>query len=134
MNISQMTGHQTVNPVKIEQGQTEQLEASASVSSRVEFENKKAAQAHQTNGTQVERMQDEVQKGQIKDLVDQMNKSLDPFNTSLKFGFHDTSDTYYVSVVDTNTNDIIRKFPSEEAMQLSVKMKEFVGMIFDQKG
>jgi len=134
MNIAQVTGHQAINPAKIEQGQMEQVEDNASVSSRVEVENKKAAESDKTTDTEVERIQDEIQKAQIKDLVEQMNKSLDPLKTSLKFGFHDISNTYYVSVVDTNTNDIIRTFPSEEAMQLSVKMKEFVGMIFDQKG
>jgi len=134
MNISQMARHQSINPIKVEQGQVEQVDADILVSSKVELENRKAAESDKTTDTEVERIQDEIQRSQMKDMVEQMNKSLDPFKTSLKFGFHDTSNTYYVSIVDTNTNDIIRTFPPEEVMELSVKMKEFVGMIFDQKG
>jgi len=134
MNISQMARHQSINPIKVEQGQVEQVDADILVSSKVELENRKAAESDKTTDTEVERIQDEIQRSQMKDMVEQMNKSLDPFKTSLKFGFHDASDTYYVSIVDTNTNDIIRTFPPEEVMELSVKMKEFVGMIFDQKG
>lgn len=134
MDITQLSG-QTYGKVHIEtEGTDAKQQANASVSSRVEYENKKAAEAHKTEGTQMERMQSEVQKGQLKDLVDNLNKSLDPFNTSLKFGFNDKAETYFVSVIDTNTNDVIRKFPTEEAMQLSQKMKELVGMIFDKKG
>lgn len=133
MDVTQISG-QAYGQVSVEADSVESQKANATVTSRVEFENKKAAAAHKTEGTQMEQMQEDVQKGQLQDLVDNMNKSLDPFNTSLKFGFNDKSDTYFVSVIDTQTNDIIRKFPTEEAMQLQKKMKELVGMIFDQKG
>ncbi|MDP3265287.1 MAG: flagellar protein FlaG [Sulfuricurvum sp.] len=67
-------------------------------------------------------------------LIDQLNKSLDPFNTSLRFGFDDSSKDFYVSVIDTQHNQVLRRFPLEQAEQLLPKMKEVTGMLFDIKG
>ena len=67
-------------------------------------------------------------------LIDQLNKSLDPFNTSLRFGFDDSSKDFYVSVIDTQHNKVLRRFPLEQAEQLLPKMKEVTGMLFDIKG
>ncbi len=36
--------------------------------------------------------------------------------------------------MERSTGKLIRKIPSDEAMRLSEKMKEIVGMIFDKKG
>ncbi len=64
-------------------------------------------------------------------LIDQLNKSLDPFSTSLRFGY---DDSFYVSVIDTQRNQVLRRFPLEQAEQLLPKMKEVIGMLFDIKG
>jgi len=39
----------------------------------------------------------------------------------------------YVTVIDTRNNEVIRQIPSEQAMKLAEKMKELVGMLFDEK-
>lgn len=73
--------------------------------------------------------QDEMEK-----LIDQLNQSLNPFNTTLKFGFDNTSDDFYVSVIETKSNRMLRRFPVEQAEQLLPKMQEVNGLLFDQKG
>lgn len=70
---------------------------------------------------------------QVKELVDQLNKALAPMNTSLKFGV-DMQDIFYVSVVDTENNKMIRRFPAEDAAVFLPKMREVSGMLFDSKG
>lgn len=67
-------------------------------------------------------------------LIDKLNKSLDPFNTSLRFGFDSQSDDFYVSVIETQTQKVLRRFPAEQAEQLLPKMEEVTGILFDQKG
>lgn len=69
---------------------------------------------------------------EIEDLVMKLNRSLNPFNTSLRFGFDNSSEDFYVSVIDTKTNDMIRRFPVEEAQFLLPKMQELNGLLFDQ--
>jgi flagellar protein FlaG len=67
-------------------------------------------------------------------LIEQLNRSLDPFNTTLRFGFDNSSKDFYVSVIDTKTNHMLRRFPVEQAELLLPKMQEVNGLLFDQKG
>ncbi|MBD3809235.1 MAG: flagellar protein FlaG [Sulfuricurvum sp.] len=71
---------------------------------------------------------------QIDELIEQLNRYLDPFNTSLRFGFDNSSEDFYVSVIDTKSNRILRRFPVEQAEQLLPKIQEINGLLFDQKG
>ena len=72
-------------------------------------------------------------KEQVQDLVDQLNKALAPMTTNIKFGV-DFQDIFYVSVIESETNKMIRRFPAEEAVGFLPKMKEVSGILFDSKG
>ena len=87
-------------------------------------------------------VQAEVQKSDIDSKVDkleqkhidelnQMSKSMD---VDIKFAYNDKIDTMYVSVIDKNSGEVIRKLPTEDAMKLKETMKEFIGSLFDKKG
>lgn len=71
---------------------------------------------------------------QMDKLIEQLNRSLDPFNTSLRFGFDNSSKDFYVSVIETKSNRVLRRFPQEQAEQLLPKMQEITGLLFDHKG
>jgi flagellar protein FlaG len=88
----------------------------------------------------VKQMQDENvnsekinSKEQMDDLVEKLNKAISPFNTSIKFGV-DTNDIFYVSVIEAQTNKMLRRFPAEKAMEFLPKMEELTGILFDSKG
>lgn len=70
-------------------------------------------------------------KEDMEALIEKLNASLDPFNTALRFGF---DDSFYVSVIDTQRNEVLRRFPREQAEQLLPKMREVTGLLFDHKG
>ncbi|MDQ1264156.1 MAG: flagellar protein FlaG [Campylobacterota bacterium] len=72
-------------------------------------------------------------KENVQDLVDQLNKALSPMSTSVRFGV-DQQDIFYVSVIDSETSKMIRRFPAEQAEQLLPKMQEVTGILFDSKG
>ena len=72
-------------------------------------------------------------KEQVQELVDQLNKAMAPMNTNLKFGV-DSQDIFYVSVVESETSKMIRRFPAEQAMDFLPKMQEVTGILFDSKG
>ncbi len=72
-------------------------------------------------------------KEQVKELVDQLNKAMAPMNTNLKFGV-DSQDIFYVSVIESETSKMIRRFPAEQAADFLPKMQEVTGMLFDSKG
>lgn len=70
---------------------------------------------------------------QMKELIDKLNRAISPFNTSLKFGV-DMQDIFYVSVIDSQTSKMIRRFPAEEAVGFLPKIQELSGVLFDSKG
>lgn len=72
-------------------------------------------------------------KEQVQDLVEQLNRALAPMTTNIRFGV-DFQDIFYVSVVESETSKLIRRFPAEEAVGFLPKMREVSGILFDSKG
>ncbi|MBW6488154.1 flagellar protein FlaG [Sulfurimonas sp.] len=72
-------------------------------------------------------------KEQVEDLVEQLNRALAPMTTNIKFGV-DSQDIFYVSVIESETSKMIRRFPAEEAFGFLPKMREVSGILFDSKG
>ena len=72
-------------------------------------------------------------KEKVEDLVKQLNDALAPISTNLKFGV-DMQDVFYVSVIESKTNKMIRRFPAEKAQDFLPKMQEVSGILFDSKG
>ncbi|MFA5233339.1 MAG: flagellar protein FlaG [Sulfurimonas sp.] len=72
-------------------------------------------------------------KEQVQDLVEELNRALAPMNTNIKFGV-DQQDIFYVSVIESETSKMIRRFPAEQAADFLPKMKEVTGILFDSKG
>lgn len=73
-------------------------------------------------------------KRDLMELTEQLNKEFNPLNTNVKFGYSDDIESLYVTVSERDTDRVIRKIPSDEAMELMAKMREIVGIIFDKKG
>jgi len=73
-------------------------------------------------------------KKELEEVTKQLNEEMSALNTTIRFGFNDKIDEMYVSVIDTKSDKVIRKIPSDEAMKLMAKMRELVGMLFDEKG
>nr|WP_321265990.1 flagellar protein FlaG [uncultured Sulfurimonas sp.] len=72
-------------------------------------------------------------KEQVQDLVKELNDAMAPISTNLKFGV-DRDDIFYVSVIESETSKMIRRFPAEQAMDFLPKMQEVTGILFDSKG
>lgn len=73
------------------------------------------------------------QKDKLNELAQQLNKELNPLNTNVTFGFSEDIEGLYITVSERDTNRVIRKIPSDEAMELMAKMKEVVGIIFNKQ-
>ena len=69
----------------------------------------------------------------VENLVQELNDALAPMNTNLKFGV-DAHDVFFVSVIEEQTNKMIRRFPAEQAQDFLPKMQEVTGILFDSKG
>jgi flagellar protein FlaG len=99
----------TVQPTQLQQNMNEATEVNA-------------------NKGQTKKIESE---GDMENLVKQLNAALDPFRTSLRFGY---DDTFYVSVIETKSDKIIRRFPVEQAVDILPKIEDLNGFLFDEKG
>ncbi|WP_438316185.1 flagellar protein FlaG [Sporosarcina sp. FA9] len=68
-----------------------------------------------------------------KQLTDSMNTFLETANTQLRFKFHEKLNEYYVTIVDPQTEEVIREIPSKKLMDIHAAMREFVGLLVDRK-
>ena len=72
----------------------------------------------------------------VDEAVEKINKQLKAANTKIQFKIHesDHSDINKVSIkiVDETNEEVIREIPSEEAIELSEKMHEVMGVLFDK--
>lgn len=115
------------------QGSTYYSQNSASAS-RVQTESMTQTQQMQTEiDKSNEEQKVEEQKQKLNELAQQLNKELNPLNTNVTFGFSEDIEGLYVTVSERDTNRVIRKIPSDEAMELMAKMKEVVGIIFNKQ-
>jgi flagellar protein FlaG len=71
---------------------------------------------------------------QLKSVLDNINRTLRQSNRNLEFSIDEATKRNMVKVVDTETGDVIRQFPSEEALAISRSIDQFQqGLLLQQK-
>lgn len=70
---------------------------------------------------------------QAKDMVETMNSFLVSADSQLKFVFHDKLNQYYVTIIDSKTDEVIREIPPKKLLDIHAAMREFVGLLVDRK-
>ncbi|MHA6252363.1 flagellar protein FlaG [Oceanobacillus sp. CAU 1775] len=74
-----------------------------------------------------------IRKEDLFDAIEKMNDFLEPTRRNLKFELHDKLNKYYVSVVDSETDEIIKEIPPKKFLDMYAAMAEFMGLLVDQK-
>jgi len=67
------------------------------------------------------------------ELVDNMNSFLASADSQLKFVFHNELNEYYVTIVDSKTDEVIREIPSKKLMDIHAGMLDLMGLLVDRK-
>lgn len=71
---------------------------------------------------------------QLQGAVEQINKALKQANRNLEFSIDTESKKQMVKLIDTETGDVIRQFPSEEAVAISKAIEQIQqGLLLKQK-
>lgn len=76
---------------------------------------------------------DEKLKQELIKLTERLNVEMNPLNLRVRFGYNDKIGEMFVSVFEKDSNRLLRKFPTDEAVDLMAKMREINGIIFDNK-
>lgn len=70
---------------------------------------------------------------QIETAVDKLNDFVEPLQTNLKFQLHEELNEYYVTIVDPNTDEVIKEIPSKKILDMYAAMGEYMGFLIDKK-
>jgi flagellar protein FlaG len=86
-------------------------------------------------GTLIEDKQQNVTfpKEKVEEIVDSMNKFIQPSTTALKFEFHEKLNEYYVKIIDDKTKEVVREIPPKKLLDFYAAMTEFLGLMVDKK-
>lgn len=66
-------------------------------------------------------------------MVQKTNEFIEPLRTNLKFQLHEKLDEYYVEVVNSMTDEVIKEIPPKKMLDMYAEMAELMGIIIDQK-
>lgn len=69
----------------------------------------------------------------IKQAVDSINEIYEINNSQLKFVFHEGLGEYFVQLVNSETEEVVREIPSKKLLDVFYEMQKLVGMIVDEK-
>lgn len=69
----------------------------------------------------------------LDSLVNEMNEILRNIDTSLEFSVHDDSGRVVVRVIDSGSGDLIRQFPSAEALAIADALTQLQGALLREQ-
>lgn len=70
---------------------------------------------------------------QLEEQIEQLNKMMQNSDRSLAFSVDKDLDEVVVKVVDTNTDEVIRQIPNEEALKFAKNLEGVLGVIFNDR-
>ena len=75
----------------------------------------------------------EPSKEERRDAVEKLNSIIKQKNESLQFSIDDDTDIRLVKLIDTNTQETVRQFPSEEIVNIARAIDKLQGMLVRDK-
>ncbi|MEC3882772.1 flagellar protein FlaG [Halobacillus sp. HZG1] len=73
------------------------------------------------------------QKEKLIKATDSMNEILKKLETSLRFQFHEKLEEYYVTIVDNQTEQVIKEIPPRKMLDMYASIIESIGIMVDDK-
>lgn len=74
----------------------------------------------------------ELTKDQIQQAINKMNKTMETYNTELRFQFHEKSGEYIVKLINTQDDSVVREIPPERVLNMVAYFKEMLGIVVDK--
>ena len=72
-------------------------------------------------------------KAKVIEAVNKMNEMLEVNHNTSKFQYHEGLDRYYVTIVDKETEEVVKEVPARKLLDAFYEMQKMLGMIVDEK-
>jgi len=74
---------------------------------------------------------DNISRDQVEDAVQQIEQFTQTLSQNLKFSIDEDTGKTVVKIVDTQTQEVIRQIPSEEAITIARTLGKIQGVLFN---
>lgn len=76
---------------------------------------------------------EDLSPDKVKKMTESLNDFLETTSTKLRYQFHEKLEKYYVTLVDSETEQVVREIPNKKLMDMYASMLEFIGVLIDKK-
>ncbi|MDR1647414.1 MAG: flagellar protein FlaG [Zoogloeaceae bacterium] len=83
----------------------------------------------QRESDKVKARAEEKLEEKLEESVETLNEFVKPYNTSLQFAIEEDLGSVLVKIMDTETHEVIKQIPSEDAIALSKALSKLKGLL-----
>ncbi|GAB6180182.1 flagellar protein FlaG [Desulfotomaculum defluvii] len=84
------------------------------------------------NPAEKENIASKFNKGQAEQAIDKLNKTMETYNTELRFKLHEKSGEYIVKIINPKDDTVIREIPPERVLNMVAYFREILGIVVDK--
>lgn len=115
---------QEVPAVKSAEKSAEPEKGSVSNDSKISDEQSKS---------QTEFAPEQLERGQLESVAQQLQDFMQSMNRSVQFQVDEESGRDVIRVLDKQSGEVIKQYPSEEVLDLVSKLSQSAGLLFDEE-
>jgi flagellar protein FlaG len=75
----------------------------------------------------------QVSREELGELVKGANQFFKTSRTHIQFHIHESLNSFYVEIRDSETNEVIKEVPSKKFLDMVAKFQELAGFLVDEK-
>lgn len=75
----------------------------------------------------------EETKAKVQEAVAKMNEMLEVNNSASRFIYHEGLERYYVTVINRDTDEVVKEIPPKKLLDAFYEMQKMLGMVVDEK-
>lgn len=72
-------------------------------------------------------------KAEMRQIVDELAKMARSFNRRLEFSINEDINQVIVKIVDQDSGEVVKQIPPEDVVKVHARIREAIGLLFDQK-
>ncbi len=77
---------------------------------------------------------DEQQKEALKNAFKGIDNVMNQFNKSISFAVYEDSGELYAQVINNETKEVMKTYPSKEMLEVMNRISKSIGMLIDKQG
>ncbi|QSB12420.1 flagellar protein FlaG [Lysinibacillus fusiformis] len=82
---------------------------------------------------QEQQQEQEVPVNNLEKAVDSLNEIFKINNSELRFKLHEGLGKYYATLVDSETEEVVREIPAKKILDVFYEMQKLLGLFVDKK-